>query len=179
VSSKKQIKAAEKEGGKKAQDILGINKTGGMSYFTLEMPLCKGRPDLLQKAMDAANVPVNINTTEHKGGANELAKCLVTSDNITQVVILFHVPKNLADSKLALNEWYTHVTSDLNGKIVSKSDEFLMYVAKNDPFNGYFALKMKDQAICQSVNLLRKHNLIIDDDSDCDMEEIYKIAEWD
>lgn len=180
MPSKKQIKAAEKAGGKVAQDICGINETGGMCYFTQDMPLCKGDRELLELAMTAANKPVDESSGDRKGGAGDLAKCWVTLDDTKQIVIMIHVPKTVSE-KLTLDEWYAAVTAGLNGEQVHRSDELVIHVAPNDPQGGFFALKMKDQAINQSIALLRERGLIVeDDDSECDMGEMYEQAgiEW-
>lgn len=179
MPGKKEIKIAEKSGGKIAQDICGINETGGMSYFTLEMPLCKGSQELLKIAMDAANVPVDESTGDRKGGAGELAKCLVTSDDKQDVVIMMHVPPVLKEI-LSLEKWYEAVTAGMNGKVVEKSDEFIIHVSYNDPGNDFYALKMKDQAVAQSIAILREHKLIVEDDDDYDFGEMYAQAgiEW-
>lgn len=180
MPGKKEIKTAAKSGGKIAQDICGIHETGGMSYFTLEMPLCKGNQELLKIAMEAANIPVDESSGDRKGGAGGLAKCLVTSDDKNVVVIMMHVPSALKET-LSLEKWYEAVTAGMNGEAVEKSDEFIVHVSQNDPDNSFYALKMKDQAVSQSIAILREHKLIIeDDDDDYDMGEMYDQAgiEW-
>jgi hypothetical protein len=61
-------KAATKARAKVAQDISGINETGGMCYFAIEIKQCNGDPALLQLAMDGANEPVS-DDGDRKGGA--------------------------------------------------------------------------------------------------------------
>ncbi len=179
MPSNKEIKTAAKSGGKIAQDICGINETGGMSYFTLDMPLCRGNQELLKIAMEAANVTVDESSGDRKGGADKLAKCLVTSDDKQVLVIMMHVPLALKET-LSLEKWYEAVTVGMNGKAVEKSDEFIIHVAQNDPNNGFYAFKMKDQAVSQSIAILRKHKLIVEDDDDYDFGDMYDRAgiEW-
>lgn len=55
----KEIAAAKKEGGKKAQDIAGMHDMGGMSFFAVTLETCKGDWELIQAAMDGANVVVD------------------------------------------------------------------------------------------------------------------------
>lgn len=179
MPSNKQIKAAEKAGGKVAQDICGINETGGMCFFTQDMPLCKGNADLLAAAMEAANRPVDESSGDRKGGAGSLAKCWVTA-NDDSMTIMLHVPRILS-SKLSLTEWYTAVTAGINGEKVKESDEYITHTANNVPSEGFFVLKMKDQVVNQSIAILRSHGLIVeDDDSECDMGDMYDQAgiEW-
>ena len=55
----KEIAAALKEGGKKAQDIAGMHDMGGMSFFAITLETCKGDWELITTAMEGANKVVD------------------------------------------------------------------------------------------------------------------------
>jgi hypothetical protein len=74
-------KAAEKEGGKKGQDLSGMCDIGGMTYFTVVMESCEGSWDLLEMAMAGANKVVDPDGDDRKGGAHELIKCFMDIDD--------------------------------------------------------------------------------------------------
>lgn len=158
------MNAARKAGGKIAQDVLGISETGGMKYFTLENPLCVGSIGLLREVMEAANTPVDDSSGDRRGGAENLGKCLVTS-NDEHVVIMVYVPKEL-ESTLGLEEWSRAIVADLDAQVVERTVDTVTYVATKNPHANLFPLKMKDQAISQSLQLLRRKDLVVDDDKD-------------
>lgn len=124
----KEVKAAIKEGGKKAQDIAGMHDMGGMSFFALTMDNCKGDWELLQHAMDGANKEVDESGDDRKGGAGGLAKCLLSTDDSKHLAMYFHVPKEL-HAQLTLKEWVDAMVVGIGGKALEMSDEYCKYEA--------------------------------------------------
>ena len=116
---------------------------------------------------------------ERKGGASGLAKCFLSS-SITQLVMLFHVPKDLNDTLLPMKEWADALIAAVGGE-VTKSDETTMTViAKGDPEKALYPLKMRDAAMNASFVLLRAKDMMLDDEEDVDLGALAEDAgiEW-
>jgi hypothetical protein len=176
----KDIKAATKEGGKKGQDLAGMHDLGGMSYFAIALESCKGDWELLQCAMDGANKAVDEGADDRKGGAGELAKCFLSTDDTKHLAMYYHVPKARAET-VSLDDWLAAMTVGIPGKVVERSDEFLKYEAPQNLDKELFPLKMRDQAINQSFAFLKSKKLVPEEeDSDGDMGAMYEDAgiEW-
>eukprot|EP01147_Barroeca_monosierra_P001499 gene1499-4657_t len=162
--TEKQIKAAKKEGGKKGQDIAGLYDMGGISYYQLSMESCEGSLELLQHALDGANVEVDEKAEDRKGGAGHLGKMFLSASD-SQVAVICHVPKDRLEV-VKPKEWVESFLSVFDGKIVEESEEVVKVVLPGDKENERFPLKMRDEAINLGFAYLCKKGLVRDDDDD-------------
>lgn len=144
----------------------GIHETGGPLFFTAHLPEGLGDVEQMRAATEAA-----IEGT----GDNKLAFCLVSNSD-TVMVASFYVPQKLAE-QLSVNEWCTTATDDLGGSVVEDAPgdtTHRLYVARQDPANNLFPLKMRDAAMAKSFELLQARKLMIDDDEEeFDLGEMY------
>lgn len=180
--TEKEMKAAIKEGGKKAQDIAGMHDLGGMSYFSICLESCKGDWDLIVAAMNAANKVVDEDADDRKGGAGDVAKCFLSCDDAKHVALYYHVPKAL-QANVSIDDWISNMTSSIDGKVLEKTDEFAKVIAYQNSEKELFPLKMRDEAINASFRWLKEKKLVPDDDSDdsdYDTSQMYEDAgvEW-
>jgi lysyl-tRNA synthetase class 2 len=174
----KKFKAAKKEGGKKGQDLAGMHDLGGMRYFTVAMEQCHGDWDLLQAAMDGANVIVDESGDDRKGGATNLGKCFFTvNDERNECMMLFQMPVD-QQQDLSLKEWCTKMIEDsaVQGEITEEAPDCIRAVAKGSADKQLFPLKQRDAAINVSFAYLRSKNLVAEDDSgsEVDMSAMYE-----
>lgn len=72
------MKKVVKEGGKKAQDIIGMADMGGLKFFCTFIETAEGDLRLLDVSMDAMNVEVEPDSEERKGGSGEIGKVLIS-----------------------------------------------------------------------------------------------------
>mmetsp|Transcript_837 Transcript_837/g.2796 ORF Transcript_837/g.2796 Transcript_837/m.2796 type:complete len:267 (-) Transcript_837:152-952(-) len=176
----KAIKAATKEGGKKAQDLAGMHDMGGMAFFCVTMEQCEGDWELLQCAMTAANRKVDEDADDRKGGADNLAKILMSVDDAsTRLCAYVHVPAEQA-GKVTAKEWIDATFASLGPKIIEEDGTFFKVECPQNKEKELFPLKMRDLGINQSFAFLRSKNLVPEDDSDDDVGELYEAAdiEW-
>lgn len=72
------MKKVIKEGGKKAQDIIGMADMGGLKFFCTFIETAEGDLRLLDASMDAMNVEVDPESEERKGGSGEIGKVIIS-----------------------------------------------------------------------------------------------------
>jgi nucleoside-diphosphate kinase len=170
AADSKMQKASAKEGGKKAQDLCGM-ATFGVHHFCCTMEEPKGDMKFLQFAMDAANAEVDPEAEDRKGGANDIGKIFFSAGD-DNLAMLCHVPAEVAE-KASILEWFTAVCKPAIEKAGCKIqivDEFFAKAeVKADPDKGVFTLKLRDECIAAGFQFLREKGLIIDDDSDDDI----------
>jgi len=159
-----------------------MHDMGGMSYFAITLEQCKGDWELIECAMNAANKVVDENADDRKGGAGNLAKCFLSTDDSKHLAMMFHVPDEQKE-KLSLDDWVAAMTVGIGGEFIWKSDDgnFAKYLAPQDKDKELFPLKMRDQAINQSFAFLKTKKLVPEEDEDdFDMGEMYEDAgiEW-
>lgn len=159
----KQHKKAVHAGRKKGMDMSGMHETGGASFFTAHVQEGMGDVELMRVVTEAA-----IEGT----GDNALAMCLVSNSDAA-VAVSIVVPSGLED-KLGAWEWCESVTEGMGGSVVEADagsnagtdTSRRFYVAKVDPANNLFPLKMRDAAMARSFELLRSRKLMVEDDDD-------------
>lgn len=166
---KKLFKAAKKEGGKKGQDISGLNEMGGVLFFHVTIDNSFGRWDLLDETMNGFNTEVDPAAEDRKGGAGHLSKAIFSAGE-KELLIYVHVPaanKELASGK----EWVEALLPGMGAaaKIIEEKGDFIKVVCPGDPDNALYPLKMRDLAINQGFDFLRKRKLVVDADSDDDV----------
>ncbi|EGD73497.1 flagellar associated protein [Salpingoeca rosetta] len=165
--TEKQIKAAKKEGGKKGQDLSGMHDMGGISYFHVAMEKCEGSLELLQHALDGANVEVDEKADDRKGGAGHLGKMFLSANN-DQLAIICHVPKDRHEV-VTPKEWVEVFLGMYNGKIVEEGEDFVKATVPADKDNERFPLKMRDEAMNLGYSFLAKKGLVREDEDEDDM----------
>mmetsp|Transcript_22269 Transcript_22269/g.37776 ORF Transcript_22269/g.37776 Transcript_22269/m.37776 type:complete len:184 (+) Transcript_22269:79-630(+) len=166
----KQKKAALKEGGKKGQDLEGMADMGGVQFFHVAMDSPNGDFELLELCMEGANKDVNPEGDDRKGGSKNLAKIFLSAGP-KDLIALAYVPEALKE-KLDIKEWLELVISSVGGSIEGEVTEknTLKAVAKGDGDKNLFPLKMRDTAIGAGFAFLRKKGLVVDEDSDDDVD---------
>jgi len=163
----KKVKACIKEGGKKGQDLSGMS-TFGVHFFLTCMDEPEGDLDLLKLCLEGANKEVDPEAEDRKGGAGDLAKIFLSAGE-KQLAILCNVPVECKD-KLSVEEWLKEVLVEVENPEIKKIDEFTSSVViKGNPDKGIFPLKVRDAAIGYGFNFLRQKGLVLDDDSDDDV----------
>lgn len=166
VGHKKKVKACIKEGGKKGQDLCGMS-TFGNHFFLTVMDEPQGDMEYLKLCMEGANAEIDPEGEDRKGGAGDLAKIFFTAGE-TNLAMLCHVPKEVQD-KASMVEFFTACLKPVGVEAV-KIDEFNMYAEMAaDPENDRFPLKLRDVAISAGFEYLKAKQLILDDDSDDDI----------
>lgn len=172
----KQRKLARKEGGKKGQDLSGLEDMGGVHYFHVALENCEGNWELVQEAMEGANTPVDSAASERKGGAQNIAKAFLSASE-QRLCIYLHVPAGLSNESNAvtLTEWFDVLVQAGNATVLETSDEFAKAeVVRKDEV---FPLKVRDAIIGQGFAYLNKKGVIPDEDSS-DEYEMPSDVEW-
>jgi len=182
-------KAAQKEGGKKGQDLSGMCDIGGMTYFTVVMQDCGGEWDLLQLAMDGANKEVDPDGDDRKGGAHELIKCFMDiAPDSSEVRMLVNGKKSICEAKgLSMTDWLNVFLADdmVLGEIVSTEEDgdwqTIKAICKKNEEKELFPLKQRDAAINASFRHLKSLSLVASDSSgsEQDMGDLAEVAGFD
>jgi hypothetical protein len=167
VLDDKAFKAAEKEGGKKGQDLAGLTDMGGIKFFCLSMEKSEGNAELLRKTMDGMNKEVDDAAEERKGGAGNLGKMLLSAGE-RHVAVLVHVPEEL-QATLSAKEWAETVMAAVKGNIIEESGAYVTAEIPCDPAQDRYPLTIRDVAVGASFELLKKRGLINDESSEVDM----------
>jgi hypothetical protein len=167
---KKMVKTSIKEGGKKGQDICGLNEMGGVRFFHLALDNAFGRWDLVEHTMAGFNLPVAEGAEERKGGAGHLGKFLMSAGE-TKLLLYCHVPK-VAQGDATAKEWVDTVMPALGpgAKILEDKGDFIKVEAPADTDKNLFPLKMRDSAINLGFDFLKKRKLVVDAGSDDDID---------
>jgi len=160
------MKACFKEGGKKAQDIAGM-ATFGVHFFCVTVESADGDMKLLDKVLEGMNVEVDEAAEERKGGAGDLGKMLFNS-NEHKLVIICHTPKEVTEKATAA-DWMEGVLKATGATVVSQTENIIKAELLNDPDNGIFTLKKRDEGLSAGFAFLRSRQLMIEDDSDDDV----------
>ena len=165
----KQKKACIKEGGKKGQDLGGMS-TFGVHFFLTAMDEPKGNLDLLKLCMEGANKEVDPEGDDRKGGAGDLAKIFLSAGD-TNLAIMAHMPVECQGKGTSLTEWTEAIIADVpGGAKITIIDEFFATVEiAGNPDKGLFPLKLRDACIGSGFAHLRAKGLVLDDDSDDDV----------
>lgn len=166
--SEKQVKAAIKEGGKKGQDISGMNAMGGVKFFHIAVESAGSSMALLGNVLDGFNKEVDESADDRKGGAGDLGKILLSaSDSVLNLIC--HVPKEV-EGDIDAAEWFKTVCDACKATVLPAGDDKTVMTAKMeaDAEKGMFPLKVRDDAINAGYNYLVSKTLIRPDDSDDD-----------
>ena len=166
IAAKKK-KACIKEGGKKGQDIAGVNDMGGLEFFCMNIDAPEGDFEYLKFVLEGANAHVEEGSEERKGGSSHVGKCLYSS-GLDRLAITTYVPDELL-AKIDPLHWMEHILKETAGDAgvvaeTSKNTVFA-YVMQN-PDKNLFSLKMKDVVPSMAINYLRERQCFPEDDGD-------------
>jgi len=149
----------------------GVSAMGGVCYFNVSVDEPAGDMDLLQHLLDGSNVKVDEAAEERKGGADDLGKAFLSAGE-TQLAIIFHVPKELAERKgVTMQEWMDALLAPVKGKgmqVVEQTEEVAKVIVPANPDGDAFPLKMRDECTGCGFAFLRERGLIPADDSSDD-----------
>jgi len=174
--NEKKMKKIVKEGGKRGVEIEGAADMGGLQFFCTTMLEPGGDVDWLYESMRAMNEKSDPAEEERKGGSGRIGKMLISTDQAnTKVALVAYCPP-AKHGELKADQWMKDIIAALGG---SESD-FLFGDAftakaeiKNDPDKGLFVLKLKDNAITESINHLKAKGLFPDKIEDSDDDFIW------
>jgi hypothetical protein len=166
--SEKEVKAAIKEGGKKGQDVAGMNAMGGVKFFHIAVESAGSSMALLDKVLEGFNKKVDESAEERKGGAGDLGKILLSASD-TVLLLLCHVPTEIA-GEINQAEWFKAVTDACGATVLAAGDDATVMRAelKADADKGVFPIKIRDDAINAGYNYLVSKELIRPEESDDD-----------
>jgi len=162
---KKLVAKADKEGGKKAQDIAGMRDMGGVAYFHVSVDFPAGDMDLMEVVMKAMNQPCPEDADERRGGAEDIGKVLL-SYNDSQLALYMHVPANLPECKI--EEWFAAMSVGYEPVIISQDANYIKAVIKQDIEKSVYPIKVKDDVINKGYQHLASKKLVMPDDDDED-----------
>merc|ERR1712100_787849 len=176
----KQVKAIEKEGGKKGVEIEGASDMGGLAFFCTTLMEPDGVAEDLVLGFTAMNAdPPEDPEEERRGGAWHVGK-MVFSAGPEFLQIICNVPEDLQvdkqfDDRLRkatnASEWVQYVldafAKEAPGCKVN-ADSTASFAPAAIPANkekGVFPLKIKDDAMSAAYRLLRERGCFNDDSS--------------
>ena len=174
--SEKKLKAVIKEGGKKGQDLAGMADMGSL-FQQANLVESDGDLKLMEMAMEAMNTPVDPEGEERRGGAGEVAKILL-STNDERFCAIVQVPEaytkaadNVRGYEISASEWADAAFATLPGdgkgvEFLEKSCTIVKAVYKKNAEAGHYPAKAKDAVSGASFAYLRTKSLVVDDDSD-------------
>jgi len=162
----KAIKECEKEGGKKGQDLCGMSAFG-VHFFCVAIESCPDDWALFENVMLGMNKEVDPDGDDRKGGAADLAKILFCAGP-TKLMIYANVPPELME-KASVKEFMEAVCDAVGATVSEIDDNFAKGEVMGDPDANKYPLKMRDAAIAAGFNFLRAKCLVLDDDSDDDI----------
>merc|ERR1740138_1862605 len=115
-----------------------------------------GDVDMLYESMKAMNAKSDPSEEERKGGSGRIGKMLVSKNQAdTELALVAYVPP-AKQEQLKASEWMGDILKALGGgNVVFGDDTTAKAVIENDSGKGLFVLKLKDNAISESINYLK------------------------
>jgi len=174
----KLVKAVEKEGGKKGQDIVGVYEMGGLEFFCTSVDTPNGDLELVEKCLNAMNVEIDPTSEEKRGGAAPVGKMIFSAGD-AQLAMAARVPADKI-GKVDAGEWMKHVVTKIQGQMVgTPSAEHAQAVVPLNKEKGRFPLKMKEEAIGYGVEYLKSKGCFPDRDDGSDDDVCYGDDDFD
>merc|ERR1712087_936104 len=167
----KKMKKIIKEGGKRGVEIEGAADMGGLQFFCTTMEEPNGDVDMLYESMKAMNEKSKPDEEERKGGSGRIGKMLISKDQDDSKLAMVAYCPPAKQATLTADVWMKDMLAELGGgELVFGDATTAKAELSNDPDKGLFVLKLKDSAITQSINYLKKKGVFpdvsIDDDDD-------------
>jgi len=141
--------------------------TFGVHFFCVTVEAAEGEMKLMDKVLEGMNTEVDPEAEDRKGGAGDLGKMLFNA-NEHKLVIICHTPKEVMEKATAA-EWMAGVLKVTHCTVVEKSEHIIKAEVANDPDKNIFTLKLRDEGMSASFAFLRSRQLMIEDDSDDDV----------
>jgi len=169
----KKMKKVIKEGGKRGVEIEGAADMGGLQFFVTKVDEPEGDEDLLYECMRSMNEKSDPSEEERKGGSGRIGKMIISWDkDSTKLALCSYVPPSKHE-QLKADDWMKEILSVLGGTgEMGYGDAYTAKATiKNDPEKDVFILKVKDNALPQSIQFLQKKELFpdkVEDDDDDD-----------
>lgn len=143
----KMVAAVQKEGGKKGQDVVGMNEMGGGNeFFVVRVDEPQGDLAKTMMVMDFMNKPVDPTGEERRGGAGDVGKCIFSHGEQSMSIVAF-VPEALCD-KISASNWVQHVANLVGAHVVgeySKTQACAILFA--DKENEIYPIKKIEEAV--------------------------------
>lgn len=162
-AAEKAKRAAYKEGGKKGQDLCGMSAFG-VHHFCVSLESPGSDWNLMQLVMDGMNKDVDPEGDDRKGGAKDIAKILFCAAE-DKLIIYAHVPVE-QQKGTTCKDFLEACCSAIDVKPFEQSEFYGKAEVSLDIEKGRFPIKLKDEAIAAGFAFLRSRELILDDDSD-------------
>lgn len=167
----KKNKKVTKEGGKRGVEIEGAADMGGLQFFCTSVVEPAGDPDWLYESLKAMNAKSDPTEEERKGGSGHVGKMLVSIDETKCIALVSYVPKKHL-ATIQADTWLKDILKGLGAgapeNFLSGNSTTAKALIENSSDKGLFALKLKDDAIGQSIAYLKKKGLFPDHDDDDD-----------
>lgn len=174
--TEKEIKAALKEGGKKGQDLQGMNAMGGVKFFGVVVESAKGSMELMDKILEGMNKEVDESADDRKGGAGDIGKTILFADDKV-LLMVSHMPEALKGD-LDHKEWFGAICDAVGAKLEETGTEGVLRAKLDaDADKEVFPLKLRDTAVNRSYEFLVSKGLVRPDDDDDD-EGCYLPDDW-
>merc|ERR1712151_436889 len=169
----KKMKKVMKEGGKRGVEIEGSADMGGLQFFVTKVDEPLGDEDMLYESLKAMNEKSDPSEEERKGGSGRIGKMIISCDqDSTKLAMCSYVPPS-KHGELKADVWMKDILKVLGGGEMSFGDAYTAKATiKNDPEKNVFILKVKDNALPQSIEYLKARKLFpdkVDDDDDDDI----------
>lgn len=162
------LAAVQKEGGKKGQDVCGMNEMGGGNeFFVIRVDEPAGDLSKTMMVMDYMNKPVDPSSEERRGGAGDVGKCIFShGENSLSIVAM--VPENLTD-KVSASNWVQTIANKVGAKVVGGwSKTQACAVLYTDKENEIFPIKKIEDAVPAGYQYLVDLGVVKDDGDDDD-----------
>jgi lysyl-tRNA synthetase class 2 len=175
--TEKQKLAARKEGGKKGQDLSGLQDLGGVSHFHVVLENADANWDLMESAMAGANEEVN--GEERRGGAADIAKVFLSA-NEDRLCIYLHVPEAVSEA-VSIQEWFDVLVKTSGSTVVQAPPADTRFgFAKAELLHvpEVFPLKVRDQTSSLGYQFLKTKGVIPDEESSDEQGGDMDNLEW-
>jgi len=171
----KKNKKVVKEGGKRGVEIEGAADMGGLQFFCTAVEEPAGDADWLYESLKAMNAKSDPTEEERKGGSGHIGKMLVSIDETKCCAFVAYVPKKHV-ATIQADVWLKWLLQNLGApadSFISGNSTTAKALVENNSDKGLFALKLKDSAIGQSIDYLKKKGLFPDSKDDDDDDYVF------
>jgi hypothetical protein len=174
TGNEKKMKKIVKEGGKRGVEIEGAADMGGLQFFCTMVEEPQGDADFLYESLKAMNFKSDPSEEERKGGSGRIGKMLVSkSQDDSKLALAAYCPPSKQD-QLKADDWMNDILKALGGGTLIYGDASTAKAEiANDSEKGLFVMKLKDNAITESINYLKSKGLFPDKTDDSDDEFIF------
>ncbi|OZJ02776.1 hypothetical protein BZG36_03487 [Bifiguratus adelaidae] len=162
----KKLKAVIKEGGKRGVEIIGVAEMGGLEFFCTKVEEPEGDVELTVESMNAMNKEIDPNDEESKGGSGSVGKMIFSTSN-SNLAVVAYVPTDKQD-KINAKDWLSEIITPYEGEVIEGNATLAKGLIKADVDKGRFTLKVRDEALSNSIAYLRARKLFPEQEDDSD-----------